>query len=133
MVEANPGRWAGVCAGGYFAGAAVYFANVVVLAGFREGHMPVALAVGALSATCAAMGWLVLSGRRGAPRLAVVAAACLCTIHLIGLARLFLTPSSDPALTQSLQWQLGAGFLFLWLCALASALRLVRCCERAGA
>jgi hypothetical protein len=130
MTDPNPGRWAGVCAGGYFAGAAVYAGNVAVLAGSRDRGLLLVAAVAALCAACAAMGGLVLSGRRWAPRLAVVAAACLCTIHLIGLARLFLTPALDSAITRSLQWQLGTGFLFLWLGVLGSAFRLVRCAEQ---
>jgi hypothetical protein len=122
MSEPNPSRWAGVCAGGYFAAAAVYLANVIVLAVFRSGALLLALAVGCLPVICALMGGLVLAGRRRAPRLAVVVAGGFCSIHLIGLAYLFLVaPDAASALAQSLQWQLGTALLFLWLVVLWSA------------
>jgi hypothetical protein len=122
MSEPNPTRWAGVCAGGYFAAAAVYLANVIVMAVFRSGALPVALAMACLPVICAVMGGMVLAGRRRAPRLAVVVAGGFCAIHLIGLAYLFLiAPGSASPLTQSLQWQLGTALLFLWLVVLWSA------------
>jgi hypothetical protein len=122
MSEPNPGRWAGVCAGGYFAAAAVYLANVIVLAVFRSGALLLALAMGCLPVICSLMGALVLAGRRRSPRLAVVVAGGFCSIHLIGLAYLFLiAPESASTLTQSLQWQLGTALLFLWLVVLWSA------------
>ncbi len=125
MNEPNPARWAGICAGGYFAAAAVYLANVVVLATFREGGLTAALAMGALPVACGVMGCLILLAKRWAPRWAVVVAGGFSAIHLIGLAYLFLlAPASASALTRSLQWQVGAGFLFLWLCVLGSAFRL---------
>ena len=39
MNQPNPTRWAGVCAGGYFAAAAVYAGNVVALATMRAGDL----------------------------------------------------------------------------------------------
>jgi hypothetical protein len=54
--------------------------------------------------------------------LAVVVAGGFCSIHLIGLAYLFLVaPDAASALAQSLQWQLGTALLFLWLVVLWSA------------
>jgi hypothetical protein len=127
MKEPNPARQAGVCAGGYFAAAAVYIGNVIALGALREGELPVAAAMGAIPIACVVMGGLVLSGRPWAPRWAVVVAGGFCAIHLIGLAYLFLVaPSSASALTQSLQWQLGTALLFLWLWVLGSAFRLAR-------
>ena len=133
MKVPNPSRWAGVCAGGYFAGAAVYLGNIVVLAVFREGELLLSLAIGAFLAACLVLGLLVLSGRPWAPRLAVVAASGFTAVHLIGLAYLFfVAPSSGSVLARSLQWQIGTGFLFLWLCVLGSAFRLVRVSESPG-
>jgi hypothetical protein len=130
MNEPNRTRWAGVCAGGYFAAAAVYLGNVIALAVFRSGHLPVVLAMGGLPVACSLMGGLVLSGRHWAPRWSVVVAGGFAAMHLIGLAYLFLiTPVSDSALTRSLQWQLGIAFLLLWLVVLLSAFRLAKCAD----
>src|ERR1700722_432880 len=108
MSEPIPSRWAGVCAGGYFAAAAVYLANVIVIAVFRSGALLLALAMGCLPVICAFMGGLVLAGRRRGPRLAVVVAGGFCAMHLIGLAYLFLiAPDSASPLAQSLQRQVG--------------------------
>lgn len=134
MSEPNPTRWAGVCAGGYFAAAAVYLANVIVLAVFRSGALLLALAMGCLPVVCVLIGCLVLAGRRRGPRLAVVVAGGFSAIHLIGLAYLFLiVPSSVSALTQSLQWQLGTALLFLWLVVLWSAFLLANSVGPSGA
>lgn len=134
MSEPNAARWAGVCAGGYFAAAAVYLGNVVVLAVFRPGALLLVLTMGSLPVICALMGGLVLSGRRRAPRLAVVAAGGFSAVHLIGLAYLFLVSpyysASTP--TQSLQWQLGTSLLFLWLCVLWTAFRLAKASDASG-
>jgi hypothetical protein len=133
MSEPNPTRWAGVCAGGYFAAAAVYLANAIVLAVFRPGALLLALSMGTLPVICALVGGLVLSGRRRAPRLAVVVAGGFSSVHLIGLAYLFLVaPNSASALTQALQWQLGTSLLFLWLCVLWTAFRLAKASDMSG-
>jgi hypothetical protein len=127
MNEPKSLQWAGVCAGGYFGAAAVYLGNVVVLTAFRPGDLLLAMAIGALPVICVIMGWLVLSGKRWAPRLAVVVAGEFAAIHLIGLARLFLVSTAPiSALAQSLQWQLGSAFLLLWLSVLWSAFRLAK-------
>jgi hypothetical protein len=122
-----------VCAGGYFAAAAVYLGNVAAMATFNPGSPLLAIAMGCLPVVCAVIGGLVLAGRHRAPRWAVVVAGGFSAIHLIGLAYLFLlAPSSSSTVTQSLQWQLGTAFLFLWLCVLWSAFRLARIVESAG-
>jgi hypothetical protein len=133
MSEPNPARCAGVCAGGYFAAAAVYLGNVVVLAVFRPGALLLVLTMGSLPVICGLMGGLVLSGRRRAPRLAVVVAGGFSAVHLIGLAYLFLvSPDSASTPTRSLQWQLGTSLLFLWLCVLWTAFRLARASDASG-
>jgi hypothetical protein len=76
------------------------------------------------------MGALVLSGKRWAPRWSVVVAGGFSAIHLIGLAYLFLlTPPSYTNVTRSLQWQLGAAFVLLWLAILAFAFRRAKATE----
>jgi hypothetical protein len=126
----NPNRWAGVCAGGYFAAAAVYLGNVVALAAVREGDLPGTLLMGVCPVVCVLVGGFVLAGRRWAPKLSVLVAVGFSAVHLVGLGYLFLAaPASVSALTRSLQWQAGAAFLFLWLCVLFCALRLA---NRAG-
>ena len=126
----NPIRWAGICAGGYFAAAAVYLGNAVALATVRAGNLPLTVVMGCLPVVCVAMGGLVLAGRRRAPRWAVVVATGFCAIHLVGLAYLFLLASASVnVLTRSLQWQLGTAFVFLWLGILCFALRLAKSVE----
>lgn len=121
---------AGICAGGYFAAAAVYLANVVVLAAVRPGSLPLVVVLAVVPIACATMGALVLSEKTRVARWAVVVAAGFSAVHLVGLAYLHLeTPRSTPALTLSLQWQLGSSFLLLWLCVLLTAFRLAK---RAG-
>ena len=130
MNESNPSLWAGVCAGGYFAAAAVYVGNVVALAVVRAEGILLILAMAALTVACLVMGWLVLAGKPWAPRLSVVVAAAFAAIHLVGLAFLFLTGSASSAvLTRSLQWQLGTAFVLLWLSVLGFAFRLVKSLE----
>jgi hypothetical protein len=127
MNETNPPRMAGICAGGYFAAAAVYVGNVAALLAFQPGALRLALAVGCLPVICVLMGFVVLAGRRLAARWAVVVASGFCAIHLIGFAFLFLvTPTTASTITQSLQWQLGTALLFLWLFVLGSAYWLAR-------
>jgi hypothetical protein len=123
----NPSRWAGVCAGGYFAAAAVYVGNVIALATVRARDLLLILVMAALPVICVLMGCLVLAGKRRAPRWAVVVAAGFAAIHVVGLAYLFLTaPVSDSVLTRSLQWQLGTAFVCLWLSVLCFAFRLAK-------
>jgi hypothetical protein len=130
MNEPNPSRWAGLCAGGYFAAAAVYVGNFVAMAAVRAEGFLLILAMGALTVACLVMGGLVLAGKSWAPRVSVVVAAAFAAIHLVGLVYLFLTGSTSVAvLTRSLQWQLGTTFVFLWLGVLVFAFRLVRCLE----
>jgi hypothetical protein len=130
MNDSNAPRWAGVCAGGYFAAAAMYIGNIVALAVIRAGGIVLILAMGALTLACLAMGGLVLAGKHWAPRLSVVVAAAFAAIHLVGLAYLFLMGSATASvLTRSLQWQLGTAFVFLWLSVLGFAFRLVKCLE----
>jgi hypothetical protein len=127
MKEPNPTRWAGVCAGGYFAAAAVYVGNVLALAAFRARNPWLTLLMAGLPAICMLVGCLVLAEKRWVPRWAVVVAGGFSAIHLIGLAYLFLvTPASAPTLTLSLQWQLGAALLLLWLSVLFSAFRMAK-------
>jgi hypothetical protein len=64
MNEPNQTRWAGVCAGGYFAAAAVYLGNVLVLAAFRAGSLSLTLVAAGFPIVCGIMGGLVLAGRR---------------------------------------------------------------------
>jgi hypothetical protein len=119
--------WAGVCAGGYFAAAAVYIANAFVLATVRAEGLPLALLIAGLPVICALMGALVLAQRPWAPRWAVVVAAGFSAVHLVGLAYLYLAASASvPAIVRSLQWQLGGSFLSLWLGVLLAAFRLAR-------
>jgi hypothetical protein len=126
--EPKATRWSGVCAGGYFASAAIYMGNVVVLPAFRSGTFWACLAISILPILCVTMGCLVLAVKIWVPRLAVVVAAGFCAIHLIGLAYLFLiTPPDVPMLTQSLQWQLGTSLFFLWLTILFASFRLANC------
>jgi hypothetical protein len=126
----NPTRWAGVCAGGYFAAAAIYVGNVVALATVRSGDPLLILGMGALPFICVLMGCLVLAGKRWAPRWSVVVAAGFAAIHLVGLAYLFLVaPGSDSVLTRSLQWQLGTAFVFLWASVLCFAFWLAKSAE----
>jgi hypothetical protein len=123
----NPSRWAGMCAGGFFAAAAGYGGNVVGLATVRSGVALLLLVMGALPVICVVMGCLVLAGRRRAPRWAVVVAGGFCAVHLIGLAYLFLLrPGLDSVVTRSLQWQLGTAFVLLWLTVLGFAFRLAK-------
>jgi hypothetical protein len=130
----NPSRWAGLCAGGYFAAAAVYVGNVVAMAAVRAEGPLLILAMGILTVACLVMGGLLLAGKPWVPRLSVVVAASFAGMHLIGLIYLFLTESPSAAiLTRSLQWQLGCAFVFLWLGVLAFALRLVKCLELSAA
>jgi hypothetical protein len=130
MKEPNPTRWAGVCAGGYFAAAAVYVGNICALVAFRAGAPWLTLLMGGLPLVCMLMGGLVLTEKPRAPRWAVVVAGGFSAIHLVGLADLFLTGSApDSALARSLQWQLGVALLFLWLGVLFSAFRLARCAD----
>ncbi len=134
MNEPKISRWAGVCAGGYYAAAAVYLGNVFVLATVRRGDVPLVILMGGLPVICATMGSLVLSNRRWVPKWAVVVAAGFAAIHLIGLAYLFLvTPASISDLSRSLQWQLGVALLFLWLSVFCSAFRLAKCFDSAKA
>jgi|GEM_PF-3045211 hypothetical protein len=126
--EPNPIRWAGVCAGGYFAAAAFYVGNVVVLAAVRAEDRILAGIMAGFPLICIVMGCLVLAGKRWTPKWAVVVAAGFAAIHLVGLAYLFfIPPASGSPLTLSLQWQLGAALFFLWLSVLGSAFRLARC------
>lgn len=127
MTALNSTRWAGVCAGGYFAAAAVYVGNIVALAMVRGGELMPALVTAALPVVCIVMGGLVLAGKRWAPKWAVVVAAGFCAMHFVGLAYLFLgAPTPDAALTRSLQWQLAAAFAFLWFSVLFFAFRLAK-------
>jgi hypothetical protein len=133
MNDPNPSRWAGLCAGGFFAAAAVYVGNVVAMAAIRAEDLLLILAMGTLTVACLVMGCLVLSARHWAPRLSVVVAAAFAAVHFVGLVYLFLTSSPSAAiLTRSLQWQLGTAFLLLWLSVLGFAFRLVRCLELSG-
>jgi hypothetical protein len=130
MKSPNPTLLAGVCAGGYFAAAALYVGNAVAMAANRSANLTLALAMGFLPVICAVVGGLVLAGRRWAPRGAVVSAAGFACIHAIGLVDLLLIGTSPTlALARSLQWQLGTGFLFLWLGILWCAFRLAGCVE----
>lgn len=133
MKEPNRQQWEGVCAGGYFAAAAVYLGNVLALAAVRGG-LALTLVFGAFPVVCAAVGCLVLAGKRWVPRWAVVVAAAFAAIHLVGLADLFFVGSeSAPLPTRALQWQLGAAFLFIWVSVLLAAFRLARCADRPAA
>jgi hypothetical protein len=126
----NPAQWAGLCAGGYFAAAAVYIGNVIALATVRSGNLMLILLMVALPVICVLMGCQVLAAKRWAPRWSVVVAGGFAAIHVVGLAYLFLVePASVPVLTRSLQWQLGCAFVFLWLCVLCFAFRLARSVE----
>ncbi len=123
MKAPNPTLLAGVCAGGYFAAASLYVGNAVAMALNRSANLPLTLAMCFLPLICALVGGFVLTRRKWAPRVAVVSAAGFACIHVIGLADLLLT-GAPAGLARSLQWQLGAGFLFLWLGILVSAFRL---------
>jgi hypothetical protein len=126
MNASNPALWAGLCAGGYFAAAAVYVGNVVALAVVREDLL-LTLVMVVLPAVCVLMGRLVIAGKAWAPRWAVVVAAGFSVIHLVGLVYLFLlTPASVSIVTRALQWQLGCAFVFLWLIVLSFAFRLAK-------
>lgn len=119
--------WAGLCAGGYFAGGVAYLANALVLAAGRSGELAATLMLLVLTLACGVMGLTLLAEKRWSPRIAVVGAGALGAVHLIGLAYLFLTDNAGATpLARSLQWQLGLVFLFIWLTVLAVALRLVR-------
>jgi hypothetical protein len=99
-----------------------------VLAAFRAGSLSLAVVMAGVPIVCGIMGGLVLAGRRWASKWAVVVAVGFSAIHLVGLAYLFLlTPASIPALTLSLQWQLGVALLLLWLSILCSAFRVAKC------
>jgi hypothetical protein len=127
MNEPTASRWAGVCAGGYFAAAAVYIGNAVALSAARDRDLALTLAMGGFPFVCGIMGGLVLAEKRWAPKWAVVIAGGFSAIHLVGLAYLFLiVPASTPALTRSLQWQLGVALLLLWMTNLFFAFRLVK-------
>ncbi|HEY1794218.1 MAG TPA: hypothetical protein VGG34_14980 [Opitutaceae bacterium] len=123
-------RWAGICAGGYFACAAAYLGNILALAAARQSEAVPALIMSGLPIVCTAMGLIVLRGPKWAPRWAVVVAAGFGAMHLTGLACLLLLPESPEPLTRSLQWQLAAGLFFVWALVLAAALRLARESER---
>ena len=126
----NASRWPGLCAGGYFAAAAVYVGNAIALATVRTGALLLVLLMAVLPVICVAMGGLVLAGNHWAPKWSVVVAAGFTAIHLVGLAYLFLAaPVSVPVLTRSLQWQLGSAFVSLWLLILCFAFRLARSLE----
>jgi hypothetical protein len=133
MNEPNPTRWAGVCAGGYFAAAAVYVGNAVALSAARERNLALTVAMAGFPVVCVVVGSLVLAEKRWAARWAVVVAGGFSAIHLVGLAYLFLiVPASTPALTRSLQWQLGVAFLILWLGNLCFAFRLAKSVDGQG-
>src|SRR5208282_1949439 len=68
MNEPSPTLWAGVCAGGYFAAAAVHLGNVLVLGAFRAGSLSLTLIMGGFPVVCSLMGGLLLAGKRWAPR-----------------------------------------------------------------
>jgi hypothetical protein len=133
MNDPNPTRWAGVCAGGYFAAAAVYVGNVAAMATIRAGDVLLILVMGALPVICVVMGCQVLAGKRWAPRWAVVVAGGFAAIHVVGLAYLFLVGSTAVSvLTRSLQWQLGGAFVFLWLSILCFSFRLAKAAEKSA-
>jgi hypothetical protein len=118
-------RFAGICAGGYFAAAAAYLGNALAIIAVRPWNPLPDLAMAALPLACAGMGVWVLSGRNRVAKYAVVVAGGFEAIHLIGSAFLFLdAPDASLGLGKSLSWQLGATYLFLWLGVLASALKL---------
>jgi hypothetical protein len=128
MNEPNPSLWSGLCAGGYFAAAAVYVGNVVAMAAVRAEGWLLILAMGALTLVCVVMGGFVVAEKPWAARVSVVLAAAFAAVHLVGLVYLFLMGSPSAAvLTRSLQWQLGIAFVFLWLSVLGFAFRLVGC------
>lgn len=119
--------WAGLCAGGYFAGGAAYLANALVLAAGRREELAATLMLLLLTLACGLMGLALLAEKRWIPKIAVVGAGALAAVHLIGLAFLFFTADAGTTpLARSLQWQLGLVFLFIWLTVLAAALRLAR-------
>lgn len=125
--DPRPGRSAGICAGGYFAAAAAYFANAIVMAAGRERNTATPLMLGGLTIACGLIGILVLAENRWMRKGAVVAAGAFAAIHLIGLTFLFFDASTSASpLARSLQWQLGTVFFFVWLSVLAAAIRLVR-------
>lgn len=126
MTGSNPIRWTGVCAGGYFAAAAVYAGNIFALAMVREEGLFPVVVTGILPVICVTVGGLVLVGKPWAPRWAVVVAAGFLAMHLVGLTYLFLGAPTVAALTRSLQWQLAAAFACLWTCVLLFAFRLAK-------
>jgi hypothetical protein len=131
MSELKATRWGSLCAGGYFAAAAVYIGNAAALSAARDRDPLLTAAMGGFPVVCGVMGGLVLAEKRWAARLAVVVAGGFSAIHLVGLAYLFLiVPASTPALTRSLQWQLGVAFLVLWLTNLGFAFGLAKCVGR---
>jgi hypothetical protein len=129
----NPTRWAGVCAGGYFAAAATYVGNAAAMATIRAADVLLILVLGSLPVICVTMGCQVLAGKRWAPKLAVVVAGGFAAIHVIGLAYLFLAaPTAVSVLTRSLQWQLGGAFVVLWLSILCFSFRFANAVEKSA-
>jgi hypothetical protein len=112
----NQTLWAGVCAGGYFAAAAVYLGNIVVLAALNGGNIAVTLAMVGFPVACGVMGGLVAAQKAWVPKWSLVVAAGFAAIHLIGLVYLFFdAPGATPSPTSLLQWRLGSSFFALWL------------------
>jgi hypothetical protein len=122
LKEPRPGRRAAICAGCYFAAAAAYFANAFSMAIARAQSPAVPWLLGAVALFCVAVAVLVLGENQHMVKGAVVIAGAFSGIHAIGLIFLiFDTSDITPPLVRSLQWQLGASFLFVWLTALGSA------------